>query len=480
MIQIYNTMSGQKEALEPLEPGRLRIYVCGPTVYDMAHIGHGRCYVAFDTIVRYLRRAYDVTYVRNYTDVEDKIIKRANELGVPAQEVTEKFIAEFKEDMASLSCAEPDIEPKVTEHMDEIVALVESLIERGAAYASEGDVYFAVRGFSEYGKLSKRNVDDMRSGARIAPGEKKRDPLDFALWKQAREGEPYWESPWGRGRPGWHIECSAMSRCHLGETLDIHGGGKDLIFPHHENEIAQSEGATEKRYARYWIHNGFVQTSGEKMSKSLGNFSTVRDLLAVYHPQVLRAFLLSVHYRSPIDFNEQSIIEAEGRVKYFYQTLARIDEALAGSQVEAVAPYRDPSVEGIAARFAEAMNDDFNTARALADLSGLFNLANEIVDKPGDAEVDARTLRAIRDGLDHVGEVLGLFSDAPAAVLEGIEAVKRSQSGIDAAAVENLIEQRAAARASKDFARADEIRDELAAMGVTIKDGPQGTTWEAS
>jgi cysteinyl-tRNA synthetase len=297
-LKLYNTLTGQKERFEPAEPDRVRIYVCGPTVYDMAHIGHARAYVAFDVVVRTLRRHFgEVKHARNYTDVDDKIIRRANEVGESPERIAERYTEEFLHDMDALGVERPDVAPKVTEHIGEIVRLVERLIETGFAYAAGGDVYYRVRRFDGYGKLSKRRLDDMEAGARVEPGEQKEDALDFALWKGAKPGEPSWDSPWGKGRPGWHIECSAMSAKHLGETFDIHGGGKDLIFPHHENEIAQSEAATGAVYARFWMHNGFVNIDDEKMSKSLGNFFTVREVLKRFHPQVLRAFLLAVHYR---------------------------------------------------------------------------------------------------------------------------------------------------------------------------------------
>ncbi|MFN7133166.1 MAG: cysteine--tRNA ligase, partial [Myxococcales bacterium] len=328
-IRVFNTMTGQKEPFTPLTPGRVGMYVCGPTVYDMSHVGHARAYVAFDTIARFFRfQGLEVRYVRNYTDVDDKIIRRANEIGAPPGEVSERFIREFLTDMAALHVARADVEPKVTEHMPEIIDIIGKLIERGHAYASGGDVYFAVRGFEGYGKLSKRNLDDLEAGARVEPGELKRDPLDFALWKAAKPGEPFWESPWGKGRPGWHIECSAMSAKYLGETFDLHAGGKDLIFPHHENEIAQSEAASGKPFARYWTHCGFVQVDNEKMSKSLGNFFTIRDVLQSFDAEALRYFLLGTHYRNPINFSDVALADAEKRIDYLYDTLAKVQERL--------------------------------------------------------------------------------------------------------------------------------------------------------
>src|SRR5690606_22343359 len=315
--------------LVPVEPGRIGMYVCGPTVYDMSHLGHARAYVAFDTIARWLRASgYEVELVRNYTDVDDKIIRRAQETGAEPREIAERYIAEFRRDMDALNVRPGDVEPKVTEHMAEIVSMIETLVANGVAYEADGDVYFAVRKFPDYGKLSKRKLEDLMAGARVEPGEKKKDPLDFALWKAAKPGEPAWDSPWGKGRPGWHIECSAMSARYLGKTFDIHGGGKDLVFPHHENEIAQSEAAHHQPFAKYWLHNGFVTIQAEKMAKSLGNFVTIRDLLARYDGEALRYFLLSTHYRSPIDFSPEGLDAAQARVAYVYETLRRADERL--------------------------------------------------------------------------------------------------------------------------------------------------------
>ncbi len=474
-LVVYNTLKGEKEPFTPLEAGKVRMYVCGPTVYDMSHIGHARAYVAFDVIQRYLRRSFAVTMVRNYTDVDDKIIKRANELGQKSLEVSERFIAEFKTDMASLGVAPADVEPKVTDHIPEIIRIIEKLIERGVAYESAGDVYYAVEKFRGYGKLSKRNLEDMEAGARVEVSEQKRHPMDFALWKAAKPGEPFWESPWGRGRPGWHIECSAMSSKYLGDTFDLHGGGKDLVFPHHENEIAQSEAASGKTFARYWLHNGFVNVDNEKMSKSLGNFFTIRDVLKKFDAQSLRYFLLTTHYRSPINFSDKSLAEAEARIVYLYETLARLEAALTPGPESG--PYRDVEVGKIMGRFVEAMDDDFNTAKVIGDLSTIFRIANDVLQKPEDKDRDARTLRAIAKAARDIGSVLGLFLESPEAVLSRIEARKQAERGLDEAKIEALIAERNAARKSRDFARADAIRQELSSLGITIKDSPTGTTW---
>ncbi len=475
-LHLYNTMTGNKEAFTPIQEGKVGIYVCGPTVYDMSHIGHARAYVAFDTVVRYLRRSYEVTYVRNFTDVDDKIIKRAAERGEDPSVVSEQFIEEFKTDMSSLGVAPADIEPKVTEHMDEIIEMVGTLINKDFAYTSGSDVYYSVSKFNDYNKLSGRKIEESESGTRVVLDEAKRDPADFALWKAVKPGEPEWKTEWGSGRPGWHIECSAMSSKYLGATFDIHGGGKDLIFPHHENEIAQSEAAHGEKFAKYWLHNGFVNIDNEKMSKSLNNFFTIREVIKKFDAQALRYFLLTTHYRSPINFSDKSLSEAENRVKYIYETLARLSDAL--SVGESQGTYREEFVAKIVTDFEKTMDDDFNTAKAVGDLSKVFGLINEILDKPGDAEADARTLRAIKSSLDDVGSTLGLFVEDPHLVLERMAERKESESGVDSAKVDALIVERAEARKTRDFSRSDAIRDELTAMGVVIKDSAAGTTWE--
>ncbi len=479
-VRVYNTLTRQKEELAPLVPGKVGMYVCGPTVYDMAHVGHARSCVAFDLIVRHLRRRFDVNYVRNYTDVDDKIIKRANELGQESTEVSERYIKEFKSDMASLGNAEPDHEPKVTEHIEDIVHLIERVIANGKGYAVEGDVYYAVESFEGYGKLSGRKLDDMEAGARVEVDERKRNPMDFALWKSAKPGEPWWESPWGKGRPGWHIECSAMSSQYLGETLDIHGGGKDLIFPHHENEIAQSEGAQGCCYVKTWMHNGFVNIDNEKMSKSLGNFFTVREVLEKFDGQTIRFYLSSTHYRSPINFSDHALKEADGRLKYLYETLSRLKKVLgeARGREGSDGEFRDPAVANIVTRFEEAMDDDFNTAKALADLSEIFKLINEILDRPGDEETDLRTLRAVDAALTDVGGSLGLFVEDPDTVLERMASRRHTELTVDPALIEKLIVERAEARVNKDYQRSDEIRDQLKDLGVVLKDAGGETTWE--
>jgi cysteinyl-tRNA synthetase len=467
------------------------MYVCGVTVYDYSHIGHARANVVFDVICRYLRfLGYDVTYVRNYTDIDDKIINRANSEGVPFNEITERFIREFDHDMAELGLELPTFQPKATEHVADIIALVNSLIDKGHAYAAGGDVYFCVEKFATYLKLSRRNLEEMQAGARIEVGEKKRHPMDFALWKEAKPGEPFWESPWGKGRPGWHIECSAMSIRYLGETFDIHGGGKDLIFPHHENEIAQSEAATGHPFVRYWLHNGFVNINAEKMSKSLGNFFTIREVLERYDSEVLRFFLISAHYRSPLDFSDQNLNEAESGMERIYSALAGIDAVLAngkGAPGDGINPdlLNDAERElldrsdALPERFTEAMDDDFNTAQAIGHIFDLVRCINRALDEGGGRSGAGQALFSrVRDKMREVGKVLGVFISEPAAYLERIKTRKLAGLEITPAAIESLIAERAMARKAKDFKRSDEIRDYLLARDIQLLDGAQGTTWK--
>ncbi|MDR0966428.1 MAG: cysteine--tRNA ligase [Myxococcales bacterium] len=480
-IRVHNTMTGRKEPFVPIEAGRVGMYVCGPTVYDMSHVGHARVYVTFDVVARFLRSlGNEVRYVRNFTDLDDKIIRRANEQGVAAIDISERFIAEFQADMRALGVREADVAPKVTEHIAEIVQLIEKIVAHGHAYASGGDVYFAVRSFEGYGKLSKRNLDQLEAGARVEPGDLKRDPLDFALWKAAKPGEPAWPSPWGEGRPGWHIECSAMSAKYLGDTFDIHAGGKDLVFPHHENEIAQSEAASGKPFANYWLHNGFVQIDNEKMSKSLGNFFTIRDVLERCEAEALRYFLLGTHYRNPINFSDVALADAERRVDYLYETLAKVNERLMG-----YTPTEGPLLDGglaeaIVPNFQKVMADDFNTAEALGLLAEPFALMNQLCEKPrGKKGADAdRTLFALRAAVTSVGAILGLLDQDPKVYLLRRRARKAQEKGIEEALVETLIQTRTEARQAKDFAKADAVRAELSALGVELMDSPQGTTWK--
>lgn len=491
MLRVFNTLTSRKEEFIPSTPGKVSMYVCGVTVYDHCHIGHARANVVFDVIYRYLKRlGYEVTYVRNYTDIDDKIINRANREGVPFNDISERFIKEFDRDMESLGLQLPTFQPKATDNVAEIISLVEKLIANGVAYQAGGDVYFCVEEFGNYLKLSKRNLDEMQAGARIGVDERKRHPMDFALWKEAKPGEPFWESPWGKGRPGWHIECSAMSMKYLGETIDIHGGGKDLIFPHHENEIAQSEAATGKKFVKYWLHNGFVNINSEKMSKSLGNFFTIKEILEKYEWETLRLFLLSAHYRSPLDFSDQNMTEAEAGLERIYSTLARIDEILAEKEVVEGAVLDLNSLgaderelsdlsESLPGRFAEAMDDDFNTALALGYVFELVRSVNKVVVdvKGASAEVPVILDRA-RKNLLEIGLVLGILTENPGEYLQREKARKMALLGISEEEIENLIEERTEARKAKDYKRSDEIRDLLLSKNILLLDSAQGTTWK--
>lgn len=477
-LRVYNTLTGRKETFEPLHPGKVGMYVCGVTVYDYCHIGHARANIVFDIIYRYLQYVgFDVNYVRNYTDVDDKIINRANERGIDSRALAEEFMQAFDEDMARLGLQLPTHQPKATEHIDQIINIVQRLIDRGMAYESSGDVYFAVDEFPGYLKLSKRNMDEMLSGARIAPGELKRNPMDFALWKAAKPGEPSWDSPWGPGRPGWHIECSAMSMEYLGESFDIHGGGKDLVFPHHENEIAQSEGASGKPFVKYWLHNGFVNVNQEKMSKSLGNFFTIRDILQSYDPEVVRFFILTAHYRSPIDFSDQNLQESKMGLTRFYEALQSAAEAVAELPESVAGATEGAALEE---KFREAMDDDFNTALAIGHLfEGVRTLNRLIGEKKFAKKPDlVAAVRDLQQAIKRLGGVLGLFGANPAEWLEKQKRAALAKLDITAEEIEQLIGDRRQARQEKDFARADQIRQELDAKGIELLDTPQGTNWK--
>ena len=478
-IQIHDTLAGEKVEFRPIVPGKVGLYVCGPTVYDHAHLGHARCYVVWDVVVRHLRaRGLEVKYVRNFTDVDDKIIARASERGEDPVALASRFADSFLEAMDAVGCLRPDAAPRVTGSMPGIVALIERLVARGFAYApGNGDVYYAVRKFPAYGQLSRRDVDDLRSGARVEPGDAKRDPLDFALWKGAKPGEPAWDSPWGKGRPGWHIECSAMTLEHLGPTFDIHAGGKDLVFPHHTNEIAQSVAVLSDRleprdFARHWMHNNFVEIDQEKMSKSLGNFFTVKDVLVRHDGEALRLLLLGTHYRNPINFSDGLLGDAERRLAYLYETLEKADRIAVGAS-----PDDPPSPWAEAAR--AALDDDFNTAAVLGILAEAFTGANADADRKGKRLPADRTAlaRFARDARS-VGSELGILQRSPALALRELRAKAVVRRGIDPSLVEARIAERAKARLAKDFARSDAVRDELLALGVTIQDGPAGTTWK--
>ena len=474
-IHIYNSLGRKKEPFVPVEPGTVKMYVCGPTAYDSCHIGHARSVVVFDVIARYFKaRNYKVTYVRNFTDIDDKIIERANRLGIDTTELAEKYINEFYEDMDALYVDRADFEPRATEFIEHMIRVIEKLLEKGVAYAIGGDVYFAVDKFEGYGKLSGRRLEDMEAGARVDIDEKKHNPFDFALWKSSKPGEPNWESPWGKGRPGWHIECSAMSSDFLGQTFDIHGGGKDLIFPHHENEIAQSEAAFGQPFARYWVHNGFVNIAHEKMSKSLGNFLMIKDVLRAYHPEAVRVFLLSKHYRSPVDFSDKALEEADISLDKIYALLERI-EALVG-------PPTDLGGAGGACwnRFCEAMDDDFNTAQGIGILFDAVRRLNRQLDESTGATVasSAPDLVPDRDDLLRIARILGILNAAPADYFEKKKMHLLAKKKIDPAEIDRLIAERYQARQTKDWDRADAIRKTLEQMNVVLEDRPDGTVWK--
>jgi len=475
-LHFYNTLTGKDEEFVPLTPGKVRMYVCGVTVYDRSHIGHARALVTFDVIFRYLRfLGYEVTFVRNFTDVDDKIIARANQRGMMAQELSELYIREFAEDMQALRCVPPTHEPRATQHIPEMIALIQELETKGLAYAVDGDVYFAVDRFPGYGKLSHRRLDDMLAGARIEVDERKRHPMDFALWKASKPGEPWWESPWGQGRPGWHIECSAMASKYLGQPFDIHGGGSDLIFPHHENEIAQSEGAKGCSLARYWLHNGMVTVEQEKMSKSLGNFLTISEALTKVTPEVLRLVLLSTHYRMPLDFSEQKMEEAEKGLSRIYETLARVEAVLPidSAQPGVNVPSTAGSSSAVISRFREAMDDDCNTARAVGVVFETVRDLNRTLDA---GQTTAMT--TTRRDLATIGSVLGIMNEPPDLFLRERTRRGLEQLNLTAEAIEQLIAERNAARQARDFKRADAIRAQLAEQGVLLQDSPTGTTWK--
>ncbi len=460
-LQVYNSIKRQKEPFEPLVAGHVGMYVCGVTVYDVCHVGHARVMVAFDIIYRWLRQlGYEVNYVRNFTDVDDKIIARANERGIGIEALTKSMIADFHADIDALGCLRPSSEPCATAHLAEMIAMIQSLADKGYAYVSDsGDVHYSVRKFEAYGRLSGKNIDDLEAGSRVDVDASKRDPLDFVLWKMSKAGEPAWPSPWGMGRPGWHIECSAMSCGHLGDTFDIHGGGMDLKFPHHENEIAQACAANGGGFARYWLHNGFVNINAEKMSKSLGNFFTIREVLERYHPEVLRMFMLGTHYRSPLDFSDSALDVAKAGLDRLYETARRCQEAGIGGQGPGVGDQEEET----APHFIAAMNDDFNTPEALAVLFDTCRALNKALDTGKDAA-------ALISQFNAMAGLLGIVQHDVGAWFQG--------GDVDASAIDALIAERLAARKGRDFARADAIRDELAAQGIALEDGPAGTTWK--
>ncbi|MBI5076097.1 MAG: cysteine--tRNA ligase [Nitrospirae bacterium] len=480
-MKLYNTLSGKKEDFVPVTPGQVKMYVCGITVYDHCHIGHARSSIIFDIMRRYLAyRGYHVTFVKNFTDIDDKIINRAKQEGIAWNEVAEKYIAEYYQDMDQLGVGRADIEPKATEHIQEIIDITKGLVDKGYAYAVDGDVYFQIEKFSDYGKLSKRDLDDMIAGARVDVNERKRNPMDFALWKASKEGEPSWDSPWGPGRPGWHIECSAMSRKHLGDTFDIHGGGADLTFPHHENEIAQSEAFTGKPFSKYWVHNGFITVDKEKMSKSLGNFFTIKEILSKFDPEPVRFFLLSTHYRSPIEFSDEQLREAEASIDRYYTTGLRVRDFLVQDHTKEKAGTEEKTFEEMSGHFrnkvTEAMDDDFNTALAIGNIFELIRMLNKYLDgKPAGSKAVALVTGA-EELLKEAGSILNIFGRTPEGWNKAL--MKFRCPDMTEELILAKIAERKKAREAKDWAAADLIRKELEDKGVVLEDKKEGTVWK--
>lgn len=481
-MRVYNTLTGKKEEFIPLVPNKVKIYACGVTVYDNCHIGHARSAIVFDVINRYLRyKGFDVKYVRNFTDIDDKIIKRARQEGIPWDEVARKYTEEYYKDMDMLGVGRADVEPKATEHIQEMIEIIKSLIDKGYAYEADGDVYFTVEKFHDYGKLSKRNMEEMMAGARVEIDERKKNPLDFALWKKSKQGEPFWESPWGAGRPGWHIECSAMSIKHLGESLDIHGGGADLLFPHHENEIAQSEAFTGKPFARYWIHNGFITIDKEKMSKSLGNFFTIKEVLEKFDPEVVRYFLLSTHYRSPIEFSDESLRESESSLDRYYTTVMRMSDYLDKSIGEneklshTTQIFKD-YIQSFRKNFEEAMDDDFNTALALGHIFELIREINRFLDNGPSGKTSVQLLQSAMEILSEAGKVLNLFGRTPREWY--LSLMKTKKIALSENDIIEAIKNRNEARRRKDWNLADTIRESLEEKGIILEDKRDRTDWK--
>jgi len=484
-IRIYNTLTGKKEEFVSLQKDKVGMYACGVTVYDLCHIGHARSAIIFDIVYRYFRyRGYEIIFVRNFTDIDDKIINRANQEGVDYKTIAERYIREFDVDMGALGLEKATIEPRATDHIPEMIQLVSTLIKKGYAYQGGSDVFFAVERFKDYGKLSKRNLEEMQAGARVEIDEKKENPLDFVLWKGSKPGEPFWESPWGRGRPGWHIECSVMSMKYLGETFDIHGGGKDLIFPHHENEIAQSEGSTGKPFAQYWIHNGFINIDKEKMSKSLGNILTIKEVLKEWHPEVLRLFFLSSHYRSPLDYSEDSLKEAKSGLDRFYSTLKAVQDELKKPLKRRtnfpIPEQCQQAIESFQTRFEDAMDDDFNTAEALGYFFDLQTHLNSLLSlsKGQPTEEIISLLKRGHEYFSKMGWIFGLFKDNPESYLNEQKKAGLKKLNLAEEEILKLIEERIAVRKEKNWKRADEIRNDLLHKGIILEDTPAGTNWK--
>ncbi len=496
MLKIYNTLSGDKEFFKSVRTGEVRMYVCGVTVYDYCHLGHARGAIFFDVVRRYLRqKGIKVKYVRNFTDVDDKIINRAKAEGKTSDEIALRFIDEYYLDMETLGVAKADVEPKVTEHIEDIIEMVKGLIDKGYAYEVDGNVYFEVGKFREYGKLSKREKEEMLAGARVEVDERKKDPLDFALWKASKEGEPYWDSPWGKGRPGWHIECSVMSLRHLGPNFDIHGGGEDLIFPHHENEIAQSEAYTGERYVNYWVHNGFVTINREKMSKSLGNFFTIREIIEklpytpVVSAEIIRYFLLSTHYKSPIDFSDESLRMAKKGLDKFYNLLSVLEDYKGRAKGKGDDRVKE-AINTFSNRFTAAMDNDLNTAEVLGELHKFTSDVNRLVAQSSAARPSQKGVKVVKKVFNNCGNLFGLFSISPkewpftvgrAWISESFHAkvrIIKKKTEITEKEIEKLIEERNRLRAKREFDRSDTVRKELEDRGIILEDTPQGTRWK--
>ena len=472
-IRVYNTFTGKKEEFKPVNEGSVKLYVCGVTVYDHCHIGHARSAIVFDVIYRYfLSKGNEVIFVKNFTDIDDKIIKKSQIEGISWKDVAEKYIASFYEDMDALHVLRPTHEPRATDHIDDMIDLVDALIQKGVAYTVNSDVYFSVESYKGYGQLSGRSLDEMMAGARVEIDEKKRNPLDFALWKSSKEGEPKWSTPFGDGRPGWHIECSAMSARYLGLPFDIHGGGKDLVFPHHENERAQTEAATGEKFANYWLHNGFVNIEKEKMSKSIGNILLIKDFIKEYHPEVLRLFFLSTHYRNPIDYNEKSIEDTNNALHRLYYTLERVDELKKYGPIEPK-PYGE--AEELEKRFYEAMDDDFNTALALSYIFELSKMINKLLDEDG--KINTPFVLFTNQVFLSLANTIGLLLDNLADFTSTEKMRHLQRIGLSQDSLEKMIFERSEARKNKDYKTGDEIRNKLAEMGIILQDSPKGTEW---
>jgi cysteinyl-tRNA synthetase len=478
-ISIYNSETHKKEDFQPIVPNEVKMYVCGPTVYDLLHVGNFRGAIFFNLVRNWFEyRGFKVTFVYNYTDVDDRIINRAKADGVDSHVISEKYIQEFEKDFGSLKLRKHTHNPKVTDFMNPIIAFVETLIKNGVAYEVEGDVYFDVHAFPKYGKLSHKNLEDLESGARIEVDERKKNPADFALWKKAKPGEPFWKSPWGEGRPGWHIECSAMARTLLGDTIDIHGGGLDLLFPHHENEVAQSEGATGKPFVRYWMHNNMLNFGSQKMSKSLGNVRSARSFIAEYHPEIFKYMMLSAHYRSILDFSPDQFEHVISNLARIYSALALASRTAQASSEPTPADFQkvlDTAKDGVEA----ALDDDFNTPEALARLFEVIRTFNNTVKTPGPVTPKkAAVSKAFLQWAGWLGNLMSLFAESPADFLRFLDDMLLKQKKLERASIDALVQERAQARLNKDFSRSDELRKQLSEMGIAVQDGPQGSEWE--